>query len=108
MNTTDNPGTLQMNLYLTVKPTSQPFDFGKIAQVQGDTTEAVVTARKERGRKELSSDLVQSSGDIVYKEIVCIAARCNHFYQKSKGDVLWGQFVRSINFHTRGGKGNRC
>ena len=30
------------------------------------TTETVVTARKEGGRKELSSDLVQSSGDILY------------------------------------------
>ena len=29
-------------------------------------TETVVTARRERGRKEGSSDLVQSSGDIVY------------------------------------------
>lgn len=66
MSTKDNPGTLPMNLYLTEKPTSQPFDFGKIGEAQGETTETVVTARKERGRKELSCDLVQSSGDIVY------------------------------------------
>ena len=44
-----------MNLYLTGQPTSQPFDFGKIEEVQGETTEAVVTARRERGRKEESS-----------------------------------------------------
>ena len=48
------------------KPTSQPFDFGNIGGVQGETTETVVAARKERGRKELSSDLVQSYGDNVY------------------------------------------
>ena len=62
MSTKDNPGTLPINLYLTQQPTSQSFDFGKIREVQG---EAVVTAR-ERGGKEGSSDLVQSSGDIVY------------------------------------------
>ena len=62
MSTKDNPGTLPNNLYLTEQPTSQPFDFGKIGEVQGET---VVTAR-ERGEKEGSSDLVQSSGDIVY------------------------------------------
>ena len=66
MSTKDNLDPLPMSLYLTEKPTSQPFDFGKIGEVQGETTETVVTARKERGRKELSSDLVQSSGDIVY------------------------------------------
>ena len=52
--------------FYSCKPTSQPFDFGKIGGVQGETTETVVTARKERGRKELSGDLVQSSGDNVY------------------------------------------
>jgi len=62
MSTKDNPGTVPINLYLTEQPTSQPFDFGKIGEVQGET---VVTAR-ERGGKEGSSDLVQSSGDIVY------------------------------------------
>jgi len=61
-----NPGALPINLYLTEKLPSQPFDFGKIGEVQGETTETVVTARKERGQKELSSDLVQSSGDILY------------------------------------------
>ena len=64
MSTKDNPGTLSMNLYLTEQPTSQPFDFGRIGEVQGET---VVSARRpERGRKEGSSDLVQSPGDIVY------------------------------------------
>ena len=66
MSTKDNPGTLPMNLYLTEQPTSQPFDFGKIGEGQGETTETVVTARRERERKEGSSDLVQSSGDIGY------------------------------------------
>ncbi|CAH3188374.1 unnamed protein product, partial [Porites lobata] len=45
---------------------TQPFDFGNIGEVQGETTETAVTARGERGRKERSSALVQSSGDIVY------------------------------------------
>ena len=66
MRTKDNPGTLPMNLYLTQQPTSQPFDFGKIGEVQGETTKTVVTARREKGRREGSSDLVQWSGDIVY------------------------------------------
>ena len=66
MRTKDNPGTLPMNLYLTEQPTSQPFDFGKIGEVQGETTKTVVTARREKGRREGSSDLVQWSGDIVY------------------------------------------
>ena len=62
MSTKDNPGTLPINLYLTEQPTSQPFDFSKIGEVHGET---VATAR-ERGGKEGSSDLVPSSGDIVY------------------------------------------
>ena len=67
MTTKDNPGTLPMNLYLTERPKSQPFDFGKIGEVQGETTETVVTASgSESGRKDGSSELVQSSGDIVY------------------------------------------
>ena len=66
MSTKDNPGTLPMNLYLTEQPTSQPFDFGKIEEVLGETTETVVTARRKRAPTEGSSDLVQSSGDIVY------------------------------------------
>ena len=60
MSTKDNPGTLSINLYLTEQPTSQPFDFGKIGEVQGETA---VTPREGQG-KERSSDLVQSSGDI--------------------------------------------
>ena len=62
MSTKDNPGTLPINLYLTEQPTSQPFDFGKIGEVQGETA---VTPREGQG-EERSSDLVQSSGDIVY------------------------------------------
>ena len=42
MSTEDNPGTLPMNLHLTEQPTSQWFDFGKIGEVQGKTTETVV------------------------------------------------------------------
>ena len=38
MSTKDNPGTLPINLYLTEQPTSQPFDFGKIEEVQGETS----------------------------------------------------------------------
>ena len=59
MSTKDNRGTLPINLYLTEQPTSQPFDFGKIGEVQGET---VVTAREREG-KEGSSELVP---DIVY------------------------------------------
>jgi len=62
MSTKDNPGTVPINLYLTEQPTSQPFDFGKIGEVQGET----VVTTSERGGKEGSSDLVQLSGDIVY------------------------------------------
>ena len=53
----------------TKQPTSQPFDFGKIGEVQRETTETVIpliTTRRETGRNKGSSDLVQSSGDIVY------------------------------------------
>ena len=60
-----------MNLYLTEQPTSQPFDFGKIGEVQGETA---VSARRERGRKEGSTDLVQLSGDSVY--LVSVASSC--------------------------------
>ena len=87
MSTKDNPGTLPINLYLTEQPTSQPFDFGKVGEVQGETTETLVIARRERGRKEGSSDLVQML-HLANAEIVCIAARCNHCYQKSEGNVL--------------------
>ena len=58
----DSPGALQINLYWTEQPTSQPFDFGKIGGVQG---EAAVTAREGEG-DERSTDLVHLSGDIVY------------------------------------------
>ena len=62
MSAKDNPGTLLINLYLTEQPTSQPFDFGKIGEVQG---EAAVTAREGEG-EERSTALVHLSGDIVY------------------------------------------
>ena len=56
---------LYLNLFLTEQPTSQLFAFGKIGEVQGETTETVVTVSgRERGRKEGSSDLVQSCGNI--------------------------------------------
>ena len=51
MTTKDNPGTLSMNLYLTERPKSEPFDFGKIGEVQGETTETVVTASGREGTK---------------------------------------------------------
>ena len=57
MSTNDNPGTLPTNLYLTEQPTSQPFDFGKIGEVQGET----VATTRERGGKEGSG-----GGDIAY------------------------------------------
>ena len=62
MSAKDNPGTLPVNLYLTDQPTSQLFDFSAIGEVQEKT---VVTARQGEG-EEKSSDLIQSSGDIVY------------------------------------------
>ena len=61
MSTKDNPGTLPINLYLTEQPTSQPFDSGKIGEVQEET---VVTAREggvRRGQVILSSRLVTLS-----------------------------------------------
>lgn len=58
MSTKHNPSTLPINLYLTEQPTSEPFDFGKIGEVQG---EAAVTAREGQG-----TDIVHLSGDIVY------------------------------------------
>ena len=66
MTTKDNPGTLPMNLYLTERPKSQPFDFGKIGEVQGETTETVVTASgrgvdEGRGQANLSSRLMTLS-----------------------------------------------
>ena len=97
MSTKDNPGTLPTNFYLREQPTSQPFDFGKIGEVQRETTETVVTARRERGRKEgcqviLSNRLVTLSilPQMLHlaNEIVCIAAICNHCYEKRKGNVL--------------------
>ena len=47
---------------LTEKRTSQPFDFGKNGKVLGETA---VTPREGEG-EERSSDLAQSSGEIVY------------------------------------------
>ena len=51
MSTKDNPGTLPINLYVTEQPTSQPFDFGTIGEVQGET---VATAR-ERGGEDFGT-----------------------------------------------------
>ena len=63
MNTKDNPGSsLPINLYLTEQLTSEQFDFVKIKDLQGETA---VTPREGEG-EERSSDLFQSSGDIVY------------------------------------------
>ena len=56
---------LYLNLFLTEQTTSQSFAFGKFGEVQGETTETGVTiSGRERGRKEGSSDLVQSCGNI--------------------------------------------
>ena len=84
MSTKDNPGTLPINLYLTEQPTSQPFDFGRIGEVQGEKTETIVIARRERGRKEGSSDLVQSSGDIVYLASDTSSFKCRNWMYCSK------------------------
>ena len=77
MSTKDNPGTLPMNLHLT-------FDFGKDGEVQGETTEILVIARRERGRKKGSSDLVQSSGDIVYLASDASSCKCRNCMYCSK------------------------
>ena len=84
MSTKDNPGTLPMNHYLTEHPTSQPFDFGKVREVQGETTETLVIARRERGRKKGSSDLVQSSGDIFYLASDASSCKCRNCMYCSK------------------------
>ena len=88
---------LYLNLFLTEHPKSQSFDLRKIGEVQGETTETVVTARIQEGRGDekrgqviLSSRRVTSLSCLRYfilqHEIVCIAARCNHCYQKNKGN----------------------
>ena len=84
MSTKDNPGTLPMNHYLTEHPTSQPFDFGKVREVQGETTETLVIARRERERKKGSSDLVQSSGDIFYLASDASSCKCRNCMYCSK------------------------
>ena len=84
MSTKDNPGTLPINLYLTEQPTSQPFDFVKIGEVQGEKTETIVIARRERGRKEGSSDLFNSSGDIVYLASDASSCKCRNWMYCSK------------------------
>ena len=64
MSTRENPGTLPISLYLTGQPpTSQPFGFGKVREVQGDTTFISREGEGEERSREL--DLVQFSGDIV-------------------------------------------
>ena len=60
VSTKDNPGTLPMNFYLREQPTSQPFDFGKIGEVQRETTEKVITTGRERGRKERSQVILSN------------------------------------------------
>ena len=84
ISTKDNPGTLPINLYLTEQPTSQPFDFGKIGEVLGERTETLVIARRKRGRKEGSSDLVQSSDDIVYLASDASSCKCRNCMYCSK------------------------
>ena len=90
---------LYLNLFLTEQPKSQSFDFGKIGEVQGETTETVVTARIQEGRGDekrgqviLSSRLVTFLSClrcfILQNEIVCIAARCNHCYQKARAILI--------------------
>ena len=99
---------------LTQQPTStQPFDFGRIGEVQGETTETVVTARRERGRNEGSNDLVQSSGDIVY--LASDASSCEIKLYVLQQDVTTAtkkarrcRCVPSVNFQRRGGNGNQC
>ena len=99
-----------------LQPTSQPFDFSKIGEVQGETTETVNTTRRERGQKKGSSDLVQSSGDIVY--LTSDASPCKiKLYvlqqdvttasKKARAMCFDARCVQSVNFHRRGGKGNQ-
>ena len=57
MSTKDNPGTLPINLYLTEQPTSQPIDFGKIEEVQGET---IVTAREGEDQEQSNNTLRRS------------------------------------------------
>ncbi|CAH3188834.1 unnamed protein product [Porites lobata] len=84
MSTKDNPGTLPMNLHLTEQPTSQPFDFGKVGEVQGETTETLVIARRERGRRKGSSDLFNSPGDFVYLASDASPCKCRNCVYCSK------------------------
>ena len=60
MSTKDNPGTLRMNLYLTEKPASQPFDFGKIGEVQGETIETVTLPQEGRGDERRGQVILSS------------------------------------------------
>ena len=84
MSTKDNPGTLPMNYYLTEHPTSQQFDFGKVREVQGETTETLVIARRERGRRKGSSDLFNSPGDFVYLASDASPCKCRNCVYCSK------------------------
>ena len=84
MSTKDNPGTLPMNLHLTEQPKGQPFDLGKVGKVPGETTQTLVIARRERGRKEGSSDLIQSSGDFVYLASDALSCKCRNCMYCSK------------------------
>ena len=57
MSTKDNPGTLLINLYLTEQPTSQPFFFFKIEEVQGET---IVTVREGEDQEQSNNTLRRS------------------------------------------------
>ena len=61
MSTKDNPGTLSINLYITEQPTSQPIDFGKIEEVQGETVVSARERGERRGQVILSNRLVTLS-----------------------------------------------
>ena len=99
-----------------LQPTSQPFDFSKIGEVQGETTETVNTTRRERGQKEGSSDLVQSSGDVVYLTSDASSCKIKLYVlqqdvttatKKARAMCFDSRCVQSVNFHRRGGKGNQ-
>ena len=98
------------------QPTGQPYDFGKIEEVQGETTETVVTVRRERGRKEGSSDLVQSSGDVVYLASEPSSCKIKLYglqqdlttaTKKSRAMCFDVDVFNPLTFHGRGRKGNQ-
>ena len=111
MSTKDSPGTLPMK-----QAAYKSYDFGKIEEVQGETTETVVTVRRERGRKEGSSDLVQSSGDVVY--LASEPSSCKIKLYRLQQDLTTAtkkaramcfdvDVFNPLTFHRRGRKGNQ-